>query len=148
MLRHEPSLHVVSLDFENTDKAKSNRRFGVALCVPGDRVDRVPSPSIRKTQMPSRCSLRRSSGSSLGEVHRLFRNHRRGRSTRMNLTQIHTVRNGELGADDWRTAADLPKHVLAVERVTGIEPVYSAWKAAVLPLYYTRDAPASCASVG
>ena len=25
-----------------------------------------------------------------------------------------------------------------VERVTGIEPVYSAWKAAVLPLYYTR----------
>ena len=27
---------------------------------------------------------------------------------------------------------------LALERVTGIEPVYSAWKAAVLPLYYTR----------
>jgi hypothetical protein len=27
-----------------------------------------------------------------------------------------------------------------VERVTGIEPVYSAWKAAVLPLYYTRNA--------
>jgi hypothetical protein len=26
----------------------------------------------------------------------------------------------------------------ARERVTGIEPVYSAWKAAVLPLYYTR----------
>jgi hypothetical protein len=25
-----------------------------------------------------------------------------------------------------------------MERVTGIEPVYSAWKAAVLPLYYTR----------
>jgi hypothetical protein len=25
-----------------------------------------------------------------------------------------------------------------LERVTGIEPVYSAWKAAVLPLYYTR----------
>ena len=27
-----------------------------------------------------------------------------------------------------------------MERVTGIEPVYSAWKAAVLPLYYTRPA--------
>lgn len=27
-----------------------------------------------------------------------------------------------------------------LERVTGIEPVYSAWKAAVLPLYYTRPA--------
>ena len=26
-----------------------------------------------------------------------------------------------------------------MERVTGIEPVYSAWKAAVLPLYYTRS---------
>ena len=30
-----------------------------------------------------------------------------------------------------------------VERVTGIEPVYSAWKAAVLPLYYTRPARSS-----
>ena len=25
-----------------------------------------------------------------------------------------------------------------MERVTGIEPVYSAWKAAALPLSYTR----------
>ncbi|VXC86786.1 hypothetical protein SPHINGOT1_200098 [Sphingomonas sp. T1] len=34
-----------------------------------------------------------------------------------------------------------------MERVTGIEPVYSAWKAAVLPLYYTREAgvAAACA---
>jgi hypothetical protein len=33
-----------------------------------------------------------------------------------------------------------------LERVTGIEPVYSAWKAAVLPLYYTREPPAECHS--
>ena len=32
-------------------------------------------------------------------------------------------------------------HIWGLERVTGIEPVYSAWKAAVLPLYYTRLAP-------
>ena len=30
-----------------------------------------------------------------------------------------------------------------VERVTGIEPVYSAWKAAALPLCYTRGASAA-----
>ena len=28
--------------------------------------------------------------------------------------------------------------MLILERVAGIEPAYSAWKAAVLPLYYTR----------
>ena len=28
--------------------------------------------------------------------------------------------------------------VKILERVDGIEPTYSAWKAAVLPLYYTR----------
>ena len=28
--------------------------------------------------------------------------------------------------------------VKTLERVDGIEPTYSAWKAAVLPLYYTR----------
>lgn len=31
----------------------------------------------------------------------------------------------------------VPGHGL--ERVTGIEPVYSAWKAAALPLCYTRE---------
>ena len=30
-----------------------------------------------------------------------------------------------------------------LERVDGIEPTYSAWKAAVLPLYYTRAETAS-----
>jgi hypothetical protein len=31
--------------------------------------------------------------------------------------------------------------VAAMERVKGIEPSYSAWKAAALPLSYTRGAP-------
>src|SRR3954465_9264159 len=31
------------------------------------------------------------------------------------------------------------KHLKALERVKGIEPSYSAWKAAALPLSYTRD---------
>lgn len=48
MPQHELSLHVVGLDFENTDKAKSNRRFEMALCVPGERVDLVPEPKHPK----------------------------------------------------------------------------------------------------
>jgi hypothetical protein len=36
--------------------------------------------------------------------------------------------------------ADQPaKHLKRLERVKGIEPSYSAWKAAALPLSYTRD---------
>jgi hypothetical protein len=31
------------------------------------------------------------------------------------------------------------KHLKGLERVEGIEPSYSAWKAAALPLSYTRD---------
>jgi hypothetical protein len=31
-----------------------------------------------------------------------------------------------------------------LERVKGIEPSYSAWKAAALPLSYTRDFNALC----
>ena len=34
----------------------------------------------------------------------------------------------------------------AMERVKGIEPSYSAWKAAALPLSYTRPASARCAA--
>ena len=38
---------------------------------------------------------------------------------------------------------NLPQNVAnALERVKGIEPSYSAWKAAALPLSYTRPAPA------
>ena len=37
---------------------------------------------------------------------------------------------------------NLPQNVAsALERVKGIEPSYSAWKAAALPLSYTRSAP-------
>jgi hypothetical protein len=32
-----------------------------------------------------------------------------------------------------------PKLLKTLERVKGIEPSYSAWKAAALPLSYTRD---------
>ena len=32
----------------------------------------------------------------------------------------------------------MPRGTQELERVTGIEPVYSAWKAAALPLCYTR----------
>jgi hypothetical protein len=39
-----------------------------------------------------------------------------------------------LMSDDFVTLGEL-------ERVKGIEPSYSAWKAAALPLSYTRDAP-------
>jgi hypothetical protein len=36
--------------------------------------------------------------------------------------------------------AELPaKRLKLLERVKGIEPSYSAWKAAALPLSYTRD---------
>ena len=35
-----------------------------------------------------------------------------------------------------------------LERVDGIEPTYSAWKAAVLPLYYTRTETASVRPCG
>ena len=38
------SLAVVGADFENQDKARSNRRFEIALCRPGDRVELVPEP--------------------------------------------------------------------------------------------------------
>ena len=48
MPQHELSLHVVGLDFSNKDKAKSNRRFEMALCVPGERVDLVPQPKHPK----------------------------------------------------------------------------------------------------
>ena len=33
------------------------------------------------------------------------------------------------------------KHLKTLERVKGIEPSYSAWKAAALPLSYTRARP-------
>jgi hypothetical protein len=44
-----------------------------------------------------------------------------------NLNRLYII----LGMEDWA----------AMERVKGIEPSYSAWKAAALPLSYTRGAP-------
>lgn len=41
---NELSLAVVGLDFPNPDKGKSNRRFEMALCAPGERVSLVPEP--------------------------------------------------------------------------------------------------------
>lgn len=38
------SLAVVGADYENEDKARSNRRFEIALCKPGDAVHLVPEP--------------------------------------------------------------------------------------------------------
>lgn len=38
------SLAVVGADFENEDKARSNRRFEIALCKPGDPVELRPEP--------------------------------------------------------------------------------------------------------
>lgn len=38
------SLAVVGADYENEDKARSNRRFEIALCKPGDMVHLVPEP--------------------------------------------------------------------------------------------------------
>lgn len=38
------SLAVVGADFANEDKARSNRRFEIALCKPGDAVHLVPEP--------------------------------------------------------------------------------------------------------
>ncbi|PAX07281.1 HIRAN domain-containing protein [Sphingomonas lenta] len=40
----ELSLAVVGLDFPNADKSRSNRRFEVALCRPGDPVELRPEP--------------------------------------------------------------------------------------------------------
>ena len=43
-LMNELSLAVVGLDFPNPDKSRSNRRFEVALCRPGDPVELRPEP--------------------------------------------------------------------------------------------------------
>ena len=40
----ELSLEVVGLNYPNADKAKSNRRFEVALCRPGEPVELRPEP--------------------------------------------------------------------------------------------------------
>jgi hypothetical protein len=47
-------------------------------------------------------------------------------------TGMHPGRTSRIG----RNRLDMSVEIL--ERVTGIEPVYSAWKAAALPLSYTR----------
>lgn len=38
------SLAVVGVDFANRDKSKSNRRFEIALCAPGEPVELRPEP--------------------------------------------------------------------------------------------------------
>lgn len=43
----ELSLAVVGIDFPNPDKSRSNRRFELALCVPGDQVELRPEPRNR-----------------------------------------------------------------------------------------------------
>ena len=40
----ELTLAVVGIDFANTDKSKSNRRFELMACNPGDRVELVLEP--------------------------------------------------------------------------------------------------------
>jgi hypothetical protein len=40
----ELSLAVVGIDFPNPDKSRSNRRFEIALCRPGDPVELRPEP--------------------------------------------------------------------------------------------------------
>jgi hypothetical protein len=41
-----------------------------------------------------------------------------------------------------RTSSTGPDPRFSVERVTGIEPAWPAWKAGALPLSYTREVPA------
>lgn len=40
----ELTLAVVGIDFANDDKSKSNRRFELMACNPGDRIDLLPEP--------------------------------------------------------------------------------------------------------
>ncbi|CAN5773323.1 hypothetical protein BH11PSE6_BH11PSE6_01680 [soil metagenome] len=46
----EFSLAVVGLDYPNADKAKSSRRFEVALCRPGDPVEMRREPGHRQDE--------------------------------------------------------------------------------------------------
>ncbi len=48
------------------------------------------------------------------------------------------TRGSALDAPSWRHQGTAMIQWEKLERVTGIEPVYSAWKAAALPLSYTR----------
>ena len=43
----ELSLAVVGIDFPNPDKSRSNRRFEIALCRPGDPVELGPADCAR-----------------------------------------------------------------------------------------------------
>lgn len=44
MDERELSLAVVGLDYPNPDRSKSNRRFEMALCTPGEAVELRPEP--------------------------------------------------------------------------------------------------------
>lgn len=43
-----------------------------------------------------------------------------------------------ISLENWDSTAELRPHQTGLERVRGIEPPYSAWEAAALPLSYTR----------
>jgi hypothetical protein len=79
----------------------------------------VPSRDERKMELPNRFEFGRDHGKPLGSKHESCTNHGRHRGN----------------------ASTMPSNSEAdktVERVKGIEPSYSAWKAAALPLSYTR----------
>lgn len=52
---------------------------------------------------------------------------------------MNVCRNGSAGLVGMEVDK-FNKYLKTLERVKGIEPSYSAWKAAALPLSYTREA--------
>lgn len=60
------SLAVVGVEYPNRDKAKSNRRFEIALCKPGDPVVLVPEP--KNPADPNAVAVFSDRGTQLGYV--------------------------------------------------------------------------------
>lgn len=60
------SLAVVGVEYPNRDKAKSNRRFEIALCKPGDPVALVPEP--KNPADPNAVAVFSDRGTQLGHV--------------------------------------------------------------------------------
>jgi hypothetical protein len=57
---------------------------------------------------------------------------------------VGTAGSGDGGPDGPKVASDQTERV---ERVTGIEPAFSAWEADVLPLNYTREGDSTLAAL-
>ena len=91
----------------------------------------VPSPEQRR-DVRSRPSVRVCRSSSARRLRALLRR-RRGAQVAQQAMVLHC----EGGRLCWRPLF-LVALVEKLERVKGIEPSYSAWKAAALPLSYTR----------